>query len=233
MFDTARDLRTLDRAMVDTTRSSANPRRCDVGHHPISCRPSPLRCRTSPDHLPTLAAAMSDITRTSANPRRCDVGHHPDICQPSTLRCRTSSGTCHPSPLRCRTSSGTCQPSPRGAPVNTFAYGRSALGPRAVQLGSGGQQSAGSAAFRSCAVCPGNRARPRGPLRRGATQWAPPAPPRLRGCSDRPRVASGNRLEALHGDLKGLHGIRVNDQWRIVFRWTAEGPDAVDVRDYH
>ena len=43
----------------------------------------------------------------------------------------------------------------------------------------------------------------------------------------------GNRLEALRGDLKGLHSIRVNDQWRIVFRWTAEGPDAVDVRDYH
>ena len=43
----------------------------------------------------------------------------------------------------------------------------------------------------------------------------------------------GNRLEALHGDLKGLHSIRVNDQWRIVFRWTAEGPDVVDVRDYH
>ena len=43
----------------------------------------------------------------------------------------------------------------------------------------------------------------------------------------------GNRLEALRGDLRGLHGIRVNDQWRIVFRWTAPGPTAVDVRDYH
>jgi len=43
----------------------------------------------------------------------------------------------------------------------------------------------------------------------------------------------GNRLEALRGDLKGFHSIRVNDQWRIVFRWS--GSDAHDVRltDYH
>ena len=43
----------------------------------------------------------------------------------------------------------------------------------------------------------------------------------------------GNRLEALHGNLRGRHSIRVNDQWRVVFRWTAGGPDQVDVRDYH
>ena len=43
----------------------------------------------------------------------------------------------------------------------------------------------------------------------------------------------GNRLEALRGDLRGLHSIRVNDQWRIVFRWTDSGPSEVDVRDYH
>ena len=43
----------------------------------------------------------------------------------------------------------------------------------------------------------------------------------------------GNRLEALRGQLKGFHSIRVNDQWRIVFRWTPEGPEEVDVRDYH
>jgi proteic killer suppression protein len=42
----------------------------------------------------------------------------------------------------------------------------------------------------------------------------------------------GNRLEALDGDLRGLHSIRVNDQWRVVFRWTASGPSEVDVRDY-
>jgi len=43
----------------------------------------------------------------------------------------------------------------------------------------------------------------------------------------------GNRLEALKGDLRGLHSIRVNSQWRIVFRWTAAGPSDVDVVDYH
>ena len=43
----------------------------------------------------------------------------------------------------------------------------------------------------------------------------------------------GNRLEALRDDLRGRHSIRVNDQWRLVFRW--EGSDAHDVRlaDYH
>ncbi|MEE8336752.1 MAG: type II toxin-antitoxin system RelE/ParE family toxin [Dehalococcoidia bacterium] len=47
------------------------------------------------------------------------------------------------------------------------------------------------------------------------------------------RAPPGNRLEALRGDLKGLHSIRVNEQWRIVFRWS-DG-DAHDVRivDYH
>ena len=43
----------------------------------------------------------------------------------------------------------------------------------------------------------------------------------------------GNRLEALEGNLKGMHSIRVNNQWRIVFRW--HGSDAREVRlvDYH
>ena len=47
------------------------------------------------------------------------------------------------------------------------------------------------------------------------------------------RAPPGNRLELLKGDLKGLHSIRVNDQWRLIFRW--EGNDAHDVRltDYH
>jgi toxin HigB-1 len=47
------------------------------------------------------------------------------------------------------------------------------------------------------------------------------------------RAPPGNRLELLKGDLKGLHSIRVNDQWRLIFRW--EGNDANDVRltDYH
>lgn len=43
----------------------------------------------------------------------------------------------------------------------------------------------------------------------------------------------GNRLEALKGDLAGLHSIRINDQWRVVFRWTETGPAGVDIRDYH
>lgn len=43
----------------------------------------------------------------------------------------------------------------------------------------------------------------------------------------------GNRLEALKGRLDGYHSIRINDQWRVVFRWTATGPSDVDVRDYH
>lgn len=47
------------------------------------------------------------------------------------------------------------------------------------------------------------------------------------------RSPPGNRLEALRGDLAGRHSIRVNEQWRIVFRW--EGSDAHEVRltDYH
>ena len=47
------------------------------------------------------------------------------------------------------------------------------------------------------------------------------------------RATPGNRLEALRGTFKGMHSIRINDQWRIVFRW--EGNDAYDVRitDYH
>ncbi|MCP4898794.1 MAG: type II toxin-antitoxin system RelE/ParE family toxin [bacterium] len=46
-------------------------------------------------------------------------------------------------------------------------------------------------------------------------------------------VPPGNKLEALKRDLKGFHSIRVNEQWRIVFRW--QGSNAHDVRlmDYH
>ena len=47
------------------------------------------------------------------------------------------------------------------------------------------------------------------------------------------RVPPGNRLEKLRGDRLGQHSIRVNDQWRVCFRW--EGADAYDVEivDYH
>lgn len=44
---------------------------------------------------------------------------------------------------------------------------------------------------------------------------------------------SGNHLEALRGDLAGKYSIRINDQWRIVFRWTENGPDEVEIADYH
>jgi proteic killer suppression protein len=46
-------------------------------------------------------------------------------------------------------------------------------------------------------------------------------------------VPPGNRLEALKGDLSGFHSIRVNDQWRIVFHWTARGAEEVAIVDYH
>ncbi len=47
------------------------------------------------------------------------------------------------------------------------------------------------------------------------------------------RVPPGNRLEALRGDLSGMHSIQVDDQWRIVFRWSDGGADEVRLMDYH
>lgn len=47
------------------------------------------------------------------------------------------------------------------------------------------------------------------------------------------RVPPGNRLEALKGDRTGQHSIRVNDQWRICFRWTDAGAEDVETVDYH
>ena len=46
-------------------------------------------------------------------------------------------------------------------------------------------------------------------------------------------VPPGNRLEALKGNLVGYHSIRINAQWRIVFRWTDGGPVDVAICDYH
>ena len=43
----------------------------------------------------------------------------------------------------------------------------------------------------------------------------------------------GNRLEALKGDRRGQHSIRINDQWRICFRWSNGGADGVEIVDYH
>ena len=47
------------------------------------------------------------------------------------------------------------------------------------------------------------------------------------------KAPPGNRLEALKGDRKGQHSIRINDQWRICFRWTDVGPIEVEIVDYH
>ena len=46
-------------------------------------------------------------------------------------------------------------------------------------------------------------------------------------------VPPGNRLEALKGGRKGQHSIRINDQWRLCFRWTSDGPHDVAIVDYH
>lgn len=47
------------------------------------------------------------------------------------------------------------------------------------------------------------------------------------------RAPPGNRLEALKGDRKGQCSIRINDQFRICFRWTPDGPERVEIVDYH
>jgi len=46
------------------------------------------------------------------------------------------------------------------------------------------------------------------------------------------RAPPGNRLESLRGDLKGFYSIRINSQWRIIFRWD-NGPREVRIADYH
>ena len=47
------------------------------------------------------------------------------------------------------------------------------------------------------------------------------------------RIPPGNRLEALKGNRKGQHSIRINDQWRICFRWKAGDAYNVEITDYH
>ena len=47
------------------------------------------------------------------------------------------------------------------------------------------------------------------------------------------QVPPGNRLEALHGDRRGQHSIRINDQWRICFRWSEGEAWDVEIVDYH
>jgi proteic killer suppression protein len=47
------------------------------------------------------------------------------------------------------------------------------------------------------------------------------------------RIPPGNRLEALKGDRKSQHSIRINEQYRIFFKWTDAGPEDVEIVDYH
>jgi len=47
------------------------------------------------------------------------------------------------------------------------------------------------------------------------------------------RIPPGNKLEALKGDRQGQYSIRINDQFRVCFIWTSEGPERVEITDYH
>jgi len=47
------------------------------------------------------------------------------------------------------------------------------------------------------------------------------------------RIPPGNKLEALKGDRKGQHSIRINDQWRVCFIWNVDGANEVEIVDYH
>ncbi len=47
------------------------------------------------------------------------------------------------------------------------------------------------------------------------------------------RIPPGNRLETLKGDRSGQYSIRINDQWRLCFRWSAAGAENVEIVDYH
>ncbi|MDO8963609.1 MAG: type II toxin-antitoxin system RelE/ParE family toxin [Coriobacteriia bacterium] len=55
----------------------------------------------------------------------------------------------------------------------------------------------------------------------------------IAGRLDDLRVPPGNRLEALKGDRSGQHSIRINDQYRVCFRWSPAGPEDVEIVDYH
>jgi len=66
-------------------------------------------------------------------------------------------------------------------------------------------------------------------LKGESSEWKPESTFELRDLRSPP----GNRLEALHADREGQHSIRINDQWRICFAWTATGPEAVEIVNYH
>lgn len=50
---------------------------------------------------------------------------------------------------------------------------------------------------------------------------------------DEMRIPPGNRLEALAGNRRGQHSVRINEQYRVCFMWTDSGPDQVEIVDYH
>ena len=53
------------------------------------------------------------------------------------------------------------------------------------------------------------------------------------GVLDDLKVPPGNRLEGLRGNRKGQYSIRINEQYRVCFKWLPEGPDQVEIVDYH
>ena len=55
----------------------------------------------------------------------------------------------------------------------------------------------------------------------------------IAGRLDDLKVPPGNRLERLRGDREGQYSIRINDQFRVCFRWTEAGPTEVEIVDYH
>jgi proteic killer suppression protein len=55
----------------------------------------------------------------------------------------------------------------------------------------------------------------------------------IAGVLDDLRVPPGNRLEVLKGERAGQYSIRVNDQYRVCFRWTSAGAEDVEIVDYH
>lgn len=55
----------------------------------------------------------------------------------------------------------------------------------------------------------------------------------IAGRLDDLKIPPGNRLEALKANRKGQMSIRINDQWRVCFRWTESGPADVKIVDYH
>ena len=55
----------------------------------------------------------------------------------------------------------------------------------------------------------------------------------IAACLDDLRIPPGNRLEVLKDDRKGQHSIRINDQWRICFKWADSAASDVEIVDYH